>query len=86
LLRDDYSPTMIHESPIATGLLSRRAARIADEQRRADLCHRRASKWAEAIREGLDSDIARFMRDQAAAWQLLAASYASSAGHSPNSE
>jgi hypothetical protein len=71
---------MLHESPIAMRLSSRRAAPIANEQRMADLCHRRASKWADAIREGLDPDIARFIRDQAAAWQLLATSYASSAG------
>jgi hypothetical protein len=34
---------------------------------------------ASAIREGLDPDIARFARDQAAAWQLLSASHARSA-------
>src|ERR1700677_1866151 len=32
-----------------------------------------------AIREGLDPDIVRFARDQAAAWQLLSASQARSA-------
>jgi hypothetical protein len=63
-----------------------RAARVAHEQRLAALCHRRASKWAEAIREGLDHDIARFIRDQAAAWQLLAASYARSAGDTRDAE
>jgi hypothetical protein len=61
---------MIRESPIAM-----RAACIANEQRLATLCRRRASKWADAIREGLDPDIARFMQDQVAAWQLLADSY-----------
>src|ERR1700677_904573 len=34
---------------------------------------------ASAIREGLDPDIVRFARDQAAAWQLLSASQARSA-------
>jgi hypothetical protein len=66
---------MICESAVAIRPLSRRAARIANEQRLAALCQRRASKWADAIREGLDPDIARFIRDQAAAWQLLADSY-----------
>jgi hypothetical protein len=75
---------MIHESPIAMRLSSRRAARVANEQRMATLCHRRASKWADAIREGLDPDIARFIRDQAAAWQLLATSYARFAGETPD--
>jgi hypothetical protein len=46
----------------------------------AALCHRRVSKWADAIRDGLDPDIARFIRDQTAAWQLLATNYAGSAG------
>jgi hypothetical protein len=58
---------------------SRRAACIAKEQELAALCRRRASLWGDAIREGLDPDIARFVRDQAAAWQLLATSYARSA-------
>jgi hypothetical protein len=58
---------------------SGRTARIAKEQEMAALCQRRASLWADAIREGLDPDIARFVRDQAAAWQLLATSYARSA-------
>jgi hypothetical protein len=61
---------------VAKRFASRRVVRIADEQRLAALCHRRASKWADAIREGLDPDIACFIRDQAAAWQLLATSYA----------
>jgi hypothetical protein len=61
-----------------TSLPERRAARIAKEQELAALCRRRASRWADAIREGLDPDIARFVRDQAAAWQLLATSYACS--------
>jgi hypothetical protein len=72
--------TMIHESRLAIHHASRRAARIADNRRMAAYCHRRASKWAEAIREGLDPDIARFIQDQAAAWELLAESYARSAG------
>jgi hypothetical protein len=63
---------MIYESPVPMRLSSRRAARIANGQWLAALCNRRASKWADAIREGLDPDIARFIRDQAAAWQLLA--------------
>jgi hypothetical protein len=46
----------------------------------AALCHRRASLWADAIREGLDPDIARFVRDQAAAWRLVATSYTRFAG------
>ena len=58
---------------------SRRAVRIANEQQLAARCYRRASDWADAIREGLDPDITRFARDQAAAWQLLSASYARSA-------
>ncbi len=78
--------TMIHESPVAIRLSSRRAARRAHNQRMAALCHRRASKWAEAIREGLDPDIARFIQDQAAAWQLVAASYARSAEQTPHGE
>jgi hypothetical protein len=44
----------------------------ADESRLASACYRRASRWADAVREGLDPDIARFIRDQAAAWQLIA--------------
>ncbi len=58
---------------------SRRAARIAREKEMAALCRCRASRWADAMREGLDPDIARFIRDQAAAWRLLASSYARSA-------
>ena len=64
---------------VANRFSSRRAARIAKEQEMAALCRRRASLWGDAIREGLDPDIARFVRDQAAAWQLLATSYARSA-------
>ena len=64
---------------VANRFSSRRAARIAKEQEMAALCRRRASLWGDAIREGLDPDIARFFRDQAAAWQLLATSYARSA-------
>jgi len=52
---------------------------IANEQQMAARCYRRASDWTDAIREGLDPDIARFARDQAGAWQLLSASYARSA-------
>jgi hypothetical protein len=69
-----------HAKP-SSGLVtkrSRRAACIAKEQELAALCRRRASLWGDAIREGLDPDIARFFRDQAAAWQLLATSYARS--------
>jgi hypothetical protein len=86
LLCGAYLATMIYESPVAMRLSSRRVARIANEQRMAALCHCRASKWADAIREGLDPDIARFIREQAAAWQLLATSYARSAGDTPNAE
>jgi hypothetical protein len=64
---------------VANRFSSRRAARIANEQELAALCRRRASLWGDEIREGLDPDIARFVRDQAAAWQLLATSYARSA-------
>jgi hypothetical protein len=67
---------MIHESPVAMRLSSRRATRINNERRMAALCERRAADWADALRDGLDPDIARFIRDQAAAWQLLANSYA----------
>jgi hypothetical protein len=56
-----------------------RGARVAKEQEMAALCQRRASLWADAIRNGLDPDIARFIRDQATAWRLLANSYALSA-------
>ena len=42
----------------------------------AALCQRRTSDWADAVRDGLDPDIAHFVRDQAAAWRLLANSYA----------
>jgi hypothetical protein len=41
----------------------------------AALCQRRASDWEDAIRDGLDPDIARFIRDQVAAWRLLANNY-----------
>jgi hypothetical protein len=44
----------------------------------AAACQRRAAQWADAIREGLDPDIAHFIRGQAAAWRLLADSYARS--------
>ena len=76
---------MDYEAPVALRPLSRHAARIANEQRLAVLCQRRASKWADAIREGLDPDIARFIRDQVAAWQLLANSYGRFAGHEEKS-
>jgi hypothetical protein len=71
-------PTFAGANP-AKPFSPRRAARIAKEQEFAALCHRRAFLWADAIREGLDPDIAHFVRGQAAAWQLLATSYASSA-------
>jgi hypothetical protein len=77
---------MIQESSLAFRRSSRRTARNADDQRMAALCHRRASKWAEAIREGLDPDIARFIQDQAAAWRLVAANYARSAEQTPDAE
>ena len=63
-----------------------RATRIAKEQELAALCRRRASLWADAICEGLDPDIARFVRDQAAAWHLLATSYARSATDTPGGQ
>ena len=65
---------------VAKRFASGRAARVANEQRLDAFCHRRAYKWADAIREGLDPDIARFIRDQAAAWQLLATSCGRSQG------
>jgi hypothetical protein len=75
--------TANHANPsselVAKRVSSRRAVRIAKEQELAALCHRRASLWADAIREGFDPDIARFVRDQAAAWHLLATNYARSA-------
>ena len=49
---------------------------VAGRAHMATLCRRRASDWADAIRDGLDPDIARFIRDQAAAWRLLANNYA----------
>lgn len=57
---------------------SRRTARIANDQELAARCYRRGSHWADVIREGLDPDIARFVHDQAVAWQLLSGSYARS--------
>jgi hypothetical protein len=71
---------------VAKGVSSRRAARIAKEQELAALCHRRASLWADAIREGFDPDIARFVRDQAAAWQSLATNYARPATEAPGGQ
>ena len=76
---------LLRKATVALRPLSRHAARIANKQRLAALWHRRASKWADAIREGLDPDIARFIRDQAAAWQLLATSYGRFAGHEEKS-
>ena len=70
----------------AKGSSSRRAARIAKEQELAAFCHRRASLWANAIRNGFDPDIARFVRDQAAAWHLLATNYARSAADAPGGQ
>ena len=67
---------MIYKSRAAMRLSCRRAAHIANEQRMAALCRRHASDWVDAIRDGLDPDIARFVRDQATAWRLLANSYA----------
>jgi hypothetical protein len=64
----------------AKSYASGRAVGVSNEQRMAALCLRRASKWADALREGLDPDIACFIRDQAVAWQFLATSYASSSG------
>jgi hypothetical protein len=64
---------------VATRSSPERGARIAKEQEMAALCQRRASLWADSIRNGLDPDIARFVRDQATAWRLLADSYALSA-------
>ena len=58
---------------------------LANEHGMAALCHRRASKWADALREGLDPDIACFIRDQAVAWQFLA-TYATSARRAPYAE
>jgi hypothetical protein len=60
-------------------IAKRVSSRIAQEEEMAALCRRRASRWAEAIREGLDPDIASFVRSQAAAWELLATCYARSA-------
>jgi hypothetical protein len=62
------------------------AADIANEQRMAALCLLRASKWAAAVRQGLDPDIARFIRDQVVAWQSMAASFAPSAAHALSRE
>jgi hypothetical protein len=66
---------------VATRVWSQRAVRTREAEMAA-LCRRHASRWADAIREGLDPDIARFIRDQAAAWRLLATAYARSAGDS----
>jgi len=74
------SETKPLSEPVAKGVSSRRAARIAEEREMAALCQRRAALWADAIRKGLDPDIARFIRDQAAAWRLLESAYASSVG------
>jgi hypothetical protein len=78
--------TANHAERVAKGVSSRRAARIAKEQELAALCHRRASLWADAIRNGFDPDIARFVRDQAAAWHLLATNYARSATDAPGGQ
>jgi hypothetical protein len=61
----------------------RRVDAGADESRLALACYRRASRWADAVREGLDPDIARFIRDQAAAWQLIANELSSGCGIEP---
>jgi hypothetical protein len=60
-------------------IAKRVSSRIAQAEEMAALCRRRASRWAEAIREGLDPDIASFVRSQAAAWEFLATCYARSA-------
>jgi hypothetical protein len=65
--------------------MSMAPACIAHEERMAALCRRRASDWAGTIRDGLDPNIARFVRDQAAAWHLLASSFAHSARHAETS-
>ncbi len=70
----------------AKGVSCRRAARIAREHELAALCQRRASLWADTIRAGLDPDIARFVRDQSAAWHLLATNFARSATDAPNGQ
>ena len=49
---------------------------VSGRARMAALWQRRAADWADALRDGLDPDIARFVCDQAAAWRLLANSYA----------
>jgi hypothetical protein len=68
---------------VAKRFASGRAIEVANEQRIVALCYHRASKWADALREGLDRDIACFIRDQVVAWQFLATSNASSARHTP---
>jgi hypothetical protein len=68
---------------VAKRFASGRAIEVANEQRIVALCYHRASKWADALREGLDRDIACFIRDQVVAWQFLATSYASCARHTP---
>jgi hypothetical protein len=68
------------QSPYIVGKRS-----VSGRARMAALCQRRASNWADAIRDGLDPDIARFVRDQATAWRLLANSYAGFARHAEKS-
>jgi hypothetical protein len=75
---------VVNDAKPSSKVVARRSSsepgpRIAKEQEMAALCQRRASLWADSIRNGLDPDIARFVRDQATAWRLLANSYALSA-------
>ena len=72
------SETKPSSERVGARVSSRRAARVAGQEEMAALCQRRAALWADAIRNGLDPDIARFIRDQAAAWRLLASAYARS--------
>ena len=72
--------------PVAKRTSSRRSANVAEQGEMAALCQCRAARWAEGIRKGLDPDIARFMRDQATAWRLLATAYAGSASKSQSGQ
>jgi hypothetical protein len=66
--------TANHAEPQSFSVVGKRS--VSGRVRMAALCQRPASDWADAIRDDLDPDIARFVREQARAWRLLANSYA----------
>jgi hypothetical protein len=66
--------TANHAKPQSSSVVGKRS--VSGRAHMAVLCQRRASDWADAIRDGLDPDIASFVREQARAWRLLANTYA----------